>query len=269
MSYGAKAAERLANKIILITGASAGIGEATAKEFASAGKGNIKLILTARRKDKLENLAKSLKEEYPQIKVLPCELDVSKVDTIQKFVDDLPSEFADVDVLINNAGKALGRDPIGTILTEDIKEMFQTNVLGLITLTQAILPIFKKKDSGDIVNMGSIAGRDPYPGGGIYCPTKASVKSFSSVLRKELINTKIRVMEVDPGNVETEFSNIRFKGDLEKAKAVYADTVPLVAEDVAEVIVFGVTRKQNTVIAETLVFSTNQASSVHLYRGSV
>ncbi|KAG7195284.1 uncharacterized protein KQ657_003810 [Scheffersomyces spartinae] len=266
MSYGSQAADRLKDKIILITGASAGIGKATALELALAGNGQIKLILTARRKEKLDELLSELQLKYPNIKVLTVSLDVSKLDTIGPFVSGLPQEFADVDVLINNAGLALGRDEIGTILPEDIQGMFQTNVLGLITLTQAIIPIFKKKNSGDIVNLGSIAGRDPYPGGGIYCPTKAAVKSFSHVLRKELISTRIRVLEVDPGNVETEFSNTRFKGDLAKAKAVYANTEPLVAEDISELIVFALTRKQNTVIAEQLVFSSNQASAFHLFR---
>ncbi|CAG90108.2 DEHA2G02684p [Debaryomyces hansenii CBS767] len=268
MSYGSKAAERVANKIVLITGASSGIGEATAKEIASAANGNLKLVLCARRKEKLDNLSKELTDKYSSIKVHVAQLDVSKLETIKPFINDLPKEFSDVDVLVNNAGLALGRDEVGTIDTDDMLSMFQTNVLGLITITQAVLPIMKKKNSGDVVNIGSIAGRDSYPGGGIYCPTKASVKSFSQVLRKELISTKIRVLEVDPGNVETEFSNVRFKGDMEKAKSVYAGTEPLLSEDVAEVVVFGLTRKQNTVIAETLVFSTNQASSSHLYRES-
>lgn len=268
MSYGTKAAERLSGKTVLITGASAGIGEATVRELAEAANGNIKFILTARRLGKLKALEKELLEKYPQIKVLSAELDVSKLETIKPFVKNLKSEYADIDILINNAGKALGRDEVGTIDETDIQEMFQTNVLALIMLTQEVLPIFKAKNAGDIVNLGSIAGRDPYPGGGIYCPTKAAVKSFSHALRKELISTKIRVIEVDPGNVETEFSQVRFRGDSEKAKSVYAGTEPLVAVDIAEVIVFGLTRKQNTVLAETLVFSTNQASASHLYRAS-
>lgn len=266
MSYGKAAAERIAGKTILITGALAGIGEATAREFADVSNGNIKLILTARRLEKLQEIAADLEKKYPAIKIHNVQFDILKLDTIQPFLDNLPQEFAQVDVLINNAGKALGRDPIGDILLEDIEGMFQTNVLGLITLTNAIIPQMKQRNLGTIVNLGSIAGRDPYPGGGIYCPTKAAVKSFSHVLRKELISTKIRVIEVDPGNVETDFSNVRFKGDTEKAKAVYAGTEPLVAEDIAEIIVFNVTRKENTVVAETLVFSTNQASAVHLYR---
>ncbi|KAK6464108.1 hypothetical protein DFJ63DRAFT_284681 [Scheffersomyces coipomensis] len=266
MSFGSKAAQRLANKTILITGASAGIGKATAYEFADASHGEIKLILTARRLDKLQLIKDDLIKTYPAIKVHIVTLDVSKLSTIAPFVTSLPSEFSDIDVLVNNAGLALGRDPVGDILPQDIEQMFQTNVFGLITLTQTILPHFKSKNSGDIVNLGSIAGRDPYPGGAIYCATKSAVKSFSHVLRKELINTKIRVLEVDPGNVETEFSITRFKGDVSKANDVYKGTEPLIAEDIAEIIVFGVSRNQNTVIAETLVFATNQASASHLYR---
>ncbi|SGZ46704.1 CIC11C00000002860 [Sungouiella intermedia] len=266
MSYGARAFERLQGKTVLITGASSGIGEATTRELAEAAEGNLKFILTARRKDRLESLKTELELKYPSIKVAAVQLDVSKLGQIQSFVEDLPEEFSDIDILINNAGKALGREEVGHIDENDIREMFDTNVLALIMLTQKVLGVFKAKNSGDIVNLGSIAGRDPYPGGGIYCPTKAAVKSFSHALRKELINTKIRVIEVDPGNVETEFSNVRFRGDLEKAKAVYSGTEPLVAIDIAEIIVFALTRKENTVLAETLVFSTNQASASHLYR---
>lgn len=266
MSYGKKAFERLDGKTVLITGASAGIGRATALELAEAANGSLKLILTARRVDKLDELKSELETKYPSIKVLTQRFDVSDLSSIKPFVANIPEEFKDIDILVNNAGKALGREEVGQIATSDIREMFETNVLALISLTQEILPIFKAKDSGDIINLGSIAGRDPYPGGAIYCPTKAAVKSFSHALRKELINTKIRVIEVDPGNVETEFSNVRFRGDLQKAKAVYAGTEPLVAEDIAELITFAVTRKQNTVIAETLIFSTNQASATHLYR---
>lgn len=268
MSYGTKSIKRLAGKTILITGASAGIGEATVRELAEASEGNVKFILTARRLEKLAELEIELRSKFPNIDIYCAALDVSKLEDIKPFMKRIPTDFADIDILINNAGKALGREEVGQIADADIKEMFETNVLALIMLTQEVLPIFKAKNSGDIVNLGSIAGRDPYPGGGIYCPTKAAVKSFSHALRKELISTKIRVIEVDPGNVETEFSNVRFRGDVEKAKAVYAGTEPLVALDIAEIIVFALTRKQNTVIAETLVFSTNQASSSHLYRAS-
>ncbi|KAK6203508.1 NADP(+)-dependent dehydrogenase [Scheffersomyces amazonensis] len=266
MSFGKKAAERLANKIVLITGASSGIGEATAREFAQASNGQIKLILTARRHERLVSLSDSLIKEYPQIQIHAAKLDVTAKETIKPFISSLPAEFANIDVLINNAGKALGKANVGEIEDEDIDGMFQTNVLGLVHVTQAVLPIFKAKNSGDIVNIGSVAGRDPYPGGAIYCATKSAVKFFSHSLRKELINTKIRVLEVDPGAVLTEFSLVRFKGDAEKADEVYSGTSPLGPEDIAEAIIFGVSRRQNTVIAETLVFPQHQASASHVYR---
>lgn len=266
MSFGSRAAERLASKIVLITGASSGIGQATAKEFASATSGNIKLILAARREDRLKAFSKQLSDLYPSIKIHSVQLDVSKQESIEPFVKNLPKEFSDIDILVNNAGKALGKDNVGDIEQEDIQGMFQTNVLGLINLTQAVLPIFKSKNSGDIVNIGSIAGRDPYPGGSIYCATKAAVKFFSHSLRKELISTKIRIIEVDPGAVETEFSLVRFHGDASAAEKVYEGSTPLVAEDIAEIILFATSRKQNTVIAETLVFPNHQASATHNYK---
>lgn len=266
MSYGTKAASRLAGKVALITGASSGIGEAIARELAEASNGDMRLVLTARRKDRLQKLADDLKGLYDNIKVHVALLDVSKLETIEPFVKNLPEEFGDIDILVNNAGLALGRDPVGEISTSDIATMFDTNVLGLITMTQAVLPIFKKKNSGDFFMLGSIAGRDAYPGGGIYCPTKASVRSFTLVLRKELISTKIRVMEIDPGQVETDFSLVRFRNDKQKAKDVYEGTEPLVATDIAEIVVFALTRRQNTVVAETLVFPNDQAGASLVYR---
>lgn len=268
MSFGSKAAERLANKIVLITGASSGIGAATAREFASAANGNIRLVLTARREARLTELATELTNTYGDIRVHTAKLDVSDVAAIKPFISGLPSEFADIDVLVNNAGKALGTAKVGEIAAEEISGMIQTNVVGLINLTQAVLPRMKEKNSGSIVNIGSIAGREPYPGGGIYCATKAAVKSFSHVLRKELISTRIRVLEVDPGAVETEFSLVRFSGDQAAADKVYEGSEPLIAEDIAEIIVFGITRRENTVIAETLVFPNHQAGAVHVYKRS-
>lgn len=267
MSFGSKAAQRLANKVILITGASSGIGEATAREITQAAAGNVKLILAARREDRLSTLTSELLKSFPSVKIHNAKLDVSVQESIEPFINSLPKEFADIDVLINNAGKALGKDQVGDLLQEDIQGMFQTNVLGLINLTQAVLPIFKKKNSGDIVNIGSVAGHESYPGGSVYCSSKAAVKFFSQSIRKELINTKIRVLEVDPGAVETEFSLVRFKQDAQAAKKVYEGTTPLDASDIAEIIVFGLSRKQNTVIAETLVFPSHQASSVHVHKG--
>lgn len=263
-------AQRLGGKTILITGASTGIGYHTAKYFAEAAKGDLKLVLAARRREKLESLQSDLQTTYPAIKVHIEQLDVSKPENIEPFLSGLPAEFSVIDVLVNNAGKALGLDQIGAIASEDVKEMFDTNVLGMIQLTQLVVKQMKDRNTGDIVQLGSVAGRNPYPGGGVYCATKAALRSFTHVLREELVNTKIRVIEIEPGNVATdEFSLVRFKGDASKAANVYKDTDPLYGEDIAELIVFAVSRAPNTVIAETLVFATNQASAYHIYRGSL
>lgn len=265
-----KIAERLAGKTILITGASTGIGYHTAKYFAEGAQGNLKLVLAARRKEKLEALKADLIKDFPEIKVHIDALDVSKTENIATFLSGLPAEFSEIDVLVNNAGKALGLDPIGSVDEKDVSEMFDTNVLGMIQLTQLVVQQMKKRNCGDIVQLGSVAGRNPYPGGGIYCATKAALRSFTHVLRQELVNTKIRIIEIEPGNVATdEFSLVRFKGDKAKASKVYQDTDPLYGTDIAELILFSCTRPANTVIAETLVFATNQASAYHIYRGSL
>ncbi|AQZ16392.1 YMR226C [Zygosaccharomyces parabailii] len=269
MSQGRKAAERLAGKTVFITGASAGIGQATAKEYLDASNGHIKLILAARRLEKLQQIKDQVAKDYPTAQVHIGKLDVTAIDTIKPFLDKLPKEFQDIDILINNAGKALGTEKVGNIADKDIEGMFNTNVLGLIKVTQAVLPIFKKKNAGDVVNLASVAGREPYPGGSIYCATKHAVKAFTESLRMELVDTKIRVICVDPGNVETEFSMVRFRGDADKAKKVYENTKPLYAEDIGDFVVYATSRDQNTVIADTLIFSSNQASPYHIYRGEL
>ena len=265
-TYGSRAAERLAGKTVLLTGASAGIGKATALELMGAAGGDLKLIIAARRVDRLKELKETIEAEFPKSKVIALELDVSNFDSVPGFVKSIPEEFASIDVLINNAGMVFGNDKVGEISQNDMEVMFFTNVLGLITLTQAIVPGMKARGRGDILNLGSIAGRDPYPGGSVYCATKAAVNSFTHALRKELIDTRIRVIEVQPGAVETEFSLVRFRGDKSKADAVYAGTEPLTPEDVAELITFTLTRRENTVIAESLVFPSHQASATHIHR---
>ena len=266
MSHGRKAAERLSGKIVFITGASSGIGEATALEYLEATEGNIKLILTARRLARLQKLQEQILTKYPNAKVHIGELDVTQLDQVKPFLEGLPDEFKDIDILINNAGKALGTDQVGDIPLSDVTETIQTNVVGLINVTQAVLPIFKKKNSGDIVNLGSIAGSEAYPNGSIYCASKFAVRAFSDSLRKELINTKIRVILVAPGMVNTEFSLVRFKGDAEKADNVYRGVEPLYADDIADLIVYTTSRKSNVVITDSLVFPTAQASAQHIYR---
>ena len=214
-------------------------------EFARTSPKNLKLILTARRIDILKEIAKEIEKEVgPGVQILPVKLDVSNPSEVKGFVDSLPAEFKEIDVLVNNAyvstilvpklempvndfisGLVKGTAQAPDIADEDINIMFSTNVTGLINMTQAILPIYKKREDGgrgDIINIGSIAGREGYPGGSIYCATKAAVRTFTDAMRRELIATRIRVMEVDPGQVETEFSVVRFYGDKAKADAVYA-----------------------------------------------
>ncbi|KAL8780815.1 MAG: hypothetical protein Q9213_006288 [Squamulea squamosa] len=211
-------AKRLEGKTIVITGAS------SALEFARTAPRNLKLILTARRLDSLEALAEKIKDEVGSgVQVLPLKLDVSKPDEVRGFVGSLPAEYKEIGILMRR-GLVKGVAKAPDILEEDINTMISTNVTGLINMTQAVLQVFKKRDEGgrgDIINIGSIAGREGYPGGSIYCATKAAVRVFTEALRKELIATRIRVMEIDPGQVETEFSVVRFDGDKAKADAVY------------------------------------------------
>ncbi|KAL7951125.1 NAD(P)-binding protein [Trichoderma barbatum] len=265
------AAKRLEGKTVLITGASSGIGRSTALEFARTNpNGNLRLIVTARRVEALEELAAEIRKETNDgVKVLPVKLDVSKADEIRSFVSGLPEEWRDIHVLVNNAGLVKGVAKAPEIDEEDMNIVFTTNVTGLINMTQAILPIFQKRPNGgqgDIINIGSIAGREPYPGGSIYCASKAAVRSFTESLRKELIATRIRVIEIDPGQVETEFSVIRFYGDKAKADAVYAGCDPLTPEDIAEVVVFAATRRENVVVADTVLFPNHQASALIMHR---
>ncbi|KAL2135893.1 hypothetical protein VTI74DRAFT_6492 [Chaetomium olivicolor] len=265
-------AKRLEGKTVLITGASSGIGRSCAFEFARTAPKDLKLVLTARRVDRLHEIAQQIKEEVGEgVKVFPVELDVSDAEQVRGFVWKLPEEFRGVDVLVNNAGLVKGVARAPEIAEADINVMFQTNVTGLINMTQAILPIFKARPdggAGDIINIGSIAGREPYAGGSIYCATKAAVRAFTDALRKELIDTRIRVMEIDPGQVETEFSVVRFYGDKSKADAVYAGCDPLTPDDIAEVVVFVAGRRQNVVVADTLIFPSHQAGAGVLHRKS-
>ncbi|KAL9595510.1 MAG: hypothetical protein Q9219_006408 [cf. Caloplaca sp. 3 TL-2023] len=265
-------AKRLEGKTIVITGASSGIGKSTALEFARTSPKNLRLILTARRLDSLKALANDINSEVGSgVHVLPVKLDVSKPDEVRGFVGSLPTDFQEIDILVNNAGLVKGVAKAPDILEEDTETMFSTNVTGLINMTQAILPIFKKREQGgqgDIINIGSIAGREGYPGGSIYCATKAAVRTFTDALRKELIATRIRVMTIDPGQVETEFSVVRFYGDKSKADAVYSGCEPLTPDDIAEVIVFNAGRRENVVVADTLIFPNHQAAATVMHKKS-
>jgi 3-hydroxy acid dehydrogenase/malonic semialdehyde reductase len=259
----------LAGKTVLITGASAGIGRSTALEFARSSPKDLKLILTARRVERLEDLKKEIVDECGAgVKVHIVKLDVSNPEEIDRFVGELPEGFRSVDVLVNNAGFMSGVEQPPDIPRHVIQDVYATNVFGVINMTQAILPIFKARPDGgkgDIIMLGSIASRDPYVGGTIYCSSKAAVAAFTDALRKEMIGTRIRIMTVDPGQVQTEFNLNKFRGDQSKVDDSYAGRIPLTPDDVAEVIVFAASRNENVVVADTLLFPSYQASATHIH----
>ncbi|PSN74347.1 NAD(P)-binding protein [Corynespora cassiicola Philippines] len=263
-------ARNLSNKTVLITGASSGIGRSTAFEFARTSPQNLKLILTARREERLHEIAGQIRGEVGDgVKICVRKLDVSKKEEIDGLVASLPEEFREVDVLVNNAGFMSGVERPPDIPQQIIQDVWATNVTGVINMTQAILPIFQKRPDGgrgDIIMLGSIAGREPYVGGTLYCSSKAAIRAFTDALRRELISTRIRVITVDPGQVLTEFTTIRYHFDQEKADAVYAGCDPMSPDDVAEVIVFASSRRENVVIADTLVFPSHQASAIDIHR---
>ncbi|WWC69606.1 uncharacterized protein I206_103549 [Kwoniella pini CBS 10737] len=257
--------DRLSGKTVLITGASAGIGAATSILFAKTGTN---LILLARRTENLNNVKEKVEKAYKDFgksgKVLIFEADVRKFEDLDKLPSLIEKEGLQVDILVNNAGMVKGTEQVGA--DADISQMFDTNVLGLIHLTQIFVKQFKARQSGTIVNLGSIAGREPYAGGAIYCATKHALSAFNGSLLRELVNTPIRVIEIQPGMVETEFSVVRFRGDKDKADNVYKGLQPLVAEDIAEEIVWTASRPPHVNIAQLFVLPVNQATATLNYR---
>lgn len=225
---------RLAGKRVLITGASAGIGAACARHFASQGAN---LLLSARRVERVEGLAASLAEEHG-VEAAGHALDVTDRASVAAYVDGLVAEGLVPDILINNAGKAKGLDKLQDGSLDHWDEMIDTNVKGLLYVTRAVLPHMVARDSGHVINIGSIAGRWVYPKGAVYNATKFAVRALSEAMNIDLLGTKIRVSSVDPGLAETEFSEVRFDGDSERADSVYSDTVPLTADDIADAVVY-------------------------------
>jgi 3-hydroxy acid dehydrogenase/malonic semialdehyde reductase len=250
------------DKIVLITGASSGIGEACAKLFAQAGA---RLILIARRQQRLEKLAEQLSKEY-ECELHWLTLDVGDRSLVQSAIDNLPNDWSAVDILINNAGLSRGLDKLHEADIQDWEEMIDTNIKGLLYMTRAILPGMVNRGQGHVINIGSIAGHQTYPGGSVYCGTKAAVKSISEGLKQDLLGTPIRVTSVDPGMVETEFSNVRFHGDNERADKVYQGLTPLTADDVADVVFFCATRSPHVNINEVILMPVDQASTTLVNR---
>ncbi len=243
----------LQGKTVFVTGASSGIGEATARKFAQAG---CKLILAARRVDRLQHLASSLPTKYHLV-----ELDVRDRLAVDRTVASLPPEFAAIDILINNAGKARGLAKLHEADIADHEEMIDTNVKGLLYCSRAVVPGMVKRGLGHIINIGSIAGHEVYPNGSVYCASKHAVDALTKGLRLDLVDTPIRVSTVDPGLVETEFSLVRFHGDEERAKKVYQGYKPLTAEDIADTILWIVERPAHVQIAEVIILPTAQGNA--------
>ncbi|RIA97636.1 hypothetical protein C1645_795942 [Glomus cerebriforme] len=254
---------RLEGKNVLITGASSGIGEACAKEFAKSGSN---LILTARRIELVEKLGKEFSQKYPSIKIFTYQLDVREKAKVDQLVAALPSDLKNIDVLVNNAGLVIGADKIENVTTETIDTIIDTNVKGLLHVTRTILPIMKERQKGHIINIGSVSGTQVYANGGVYCASKHAVDAISRTLLLELVDTPIRVTQINPGMVETEFSVVRFGGDKAKADKVYEGLQPLTGEDIAEIIVFAASRPDHVNIADVLVYPVNQGAVTTVHR---
>ncbi len=242
-------------KTALITGATSGIGEATAIEFAKHG---IDLVLCGRRKERLLALKEQLST---QVNVAIASFDVRDKTAVFEAVEILPKEFQTIDILVNNAGNAHGLDLLQDGSVDDWEAMLDINVKGLLYMTKAVLPQMIERNTGHIINIGSTAGKEVYPRGNVYCASKFAVDAINQAMRIDLNTYNIRVGAVNPGMVETEFSKVRFKGDEQRAEKVYQGFMPLKAEDVAEIIAFVVNRPQHVNIADLVVVSTDQATS--------
>ena len=248
-------------KIVLITGATSGIGEACARKFAQGG---YDVIITGRRAQLLANLKKELEAEG--IRVLALAFDVRNRNAATAAINSLPLEWQQIDVLINNAGLALGLEPEYEGSFEDWETMIDTNIKGLLTMTRLVVPRMVKRDSGHVINIGSVAGDAAYAGGNVYCGTKAAVKTITDGLRIDLAHTSVRVTNVKPGLVETHFSNVRFHGNDTRAEKVYEGVKPLTGTDIAEVVFYAASAPAHVQIAEVLVLATHQANGSVLHR---
>jgi 3-hydroxy acid dehydrogenase/malonic semialdehyde reductase len=249
---------KLKGKIVFITGASSGIGAATAVAFAAEGA---RLLLAARRAGKLAQVA-SLALERGAAAVHSIDLDVRDHRAVQNAIDALPVEWAEIDVLVNNAGLSRGLEKLYMGKVEDWDEMIDTNVKGLLYVSRAVVPGMVVRGRGHVVNLGSTAGELTYPGAAVYCASKAAERAINDGLRQDVLGTPVRVTSVDPGMVETDFSLVRFHGDAERAAKVYKGVTPLTPEDVAEAIVWAVTRPPHVNIARVLLTSVDQANSL-------
>lgn len=252
----------LRDRVVFITGASAGIGAACARAFAREGA---RLLLAARRLERLESLKGELQAAgAPAVHNL--KFDVQDRKAVESALQSLPKEWSAIDVLVNNAGLSRGLDKLWEGKTDDWNEMIDTNVKGLLWVTRTVVPGMIERGRGHVINLGSTAQELAYPGGNVYCGTKAAVKLINDGLRQDLLGTPVRVTSIDPGMVETEFSEVRFRGDAERAARVYRGVTPLAAEDVADAIVWAATRPAHVNIAHVLMTTIDQANSIMFNR---
>jgi serine 3-dehydrogenase len=249
-------------RIVVVTGASSGIGEACARAFASAGA---RLILTARRLERLEGLAREIEEKH-SAEARTVQLDVRRRADVEAAFGSLPDAWRDVEVLVNSAGLSRGLEKIHEGDPDDWDEMVDTNVKGLLYVTRALLPGMVARGRGHVVNIGSIAGREVYPGGNAYCASKSGVAALTRAMKVDLVGTPVRVSTVDPGMVETEFSVVRFHGDAPRAAKVYQGLRPLSPEDIADAVLWVTTRPPHVNVLEMVVLPTAQSSAMVVHR---
>ncbi|PKD44409.1 SDR family NAD(P)-dependent oxidoreductase [Rhodohalobacter barkolensis] len=252
---------RLSGKWILITGATSGIGKATAYQFAGEGAN---LYLTGRREDRLISIRDDIQSKF-SVEIEIYSFDIRDREACKSCVESIEGP---IDILVNNAGLASGKDPVDQADFEDWDKMIDTNVKGLLSMTRFVSERMKKSNEGHIINVGSIAGHEAYAGGSVYCGTKHAVKAITQATKMDLHGTGIRVSAVSPGLVETEFSEVRFHGDKEAADSVYSDINPLTADDIAEIIIFMASRPPHVNIMDTIVLPTDQSSSTMVHRSS-
>lgn len=251
------------NKTVFITGATSGFGKACAQRFAKEG---YRVIINGRRAERLNELKEELQQQF-KTEVYTLVFDVRNKEEVNHAIHTLPQEWQSIDVLINNAGLAAGRDLFDEASMDDWETMIDTNVKGLLYMSRAVLPFMTAKNSGHIINIGSTAAKEVYERGNVYCATKAAVDSISKAMRMDLLQHKIKVTAIHPGAAETEFSMVRFKGDKAKADAVYAGYTPLYAEDVAEVVYYTTTLPAHVCINDLVLTCLAQANSFYTFKG--
>lgn len=249
-------------KTIIITGATSGFGKAIAEKFAQNGNN---LIITGRRKELLMNVAKDIVTTY-NVEVLPLCFDVRKVEEVKTAIDSLPEKWKAIDVLVNNAGLAVGLNPIHEGVVDDWERMIDTNVKGLLYMTRNVSPLMVESKQGHIINIGSIAGKEVYPNGNVYCGSKFAVDAITKGMRIDLLPHNIKVTQITPGAADTEFSLVRFKGDKQKADNVYKGFTPLTAGDVADAVYYVTTLPAHVNVNDLVLMPTAQASSMHFHK---